>query len=234
MLSLLIRIFIKDSENVRDKKVRTAYGSLCALYGMGLNLLLFAGKYFAGHISGSVAIIADAFNNLSDAFSSGITVLGFFMAGKKPDGEHPFGHGRIEYLTGLTLSMMIMLMGFELGRSSVEKILEPQPVESGLLPVLILVLSIIIKLYMSIYNRKIGRKIDSAAMLATSLDSLSDCISTLVVLLSVGISHFFEVNIDPGPGLWWRFSLYTPASKPQRTPSPLFWARRPTGILLKI
>lgn len=222
MLSLLIRIFIKDSENARDKKVRTAYGSLCALYGMGLNLLLFAGKYFAGHISGSVAIIADAFNNLSDAFSSGITVLGFFMAGKKPDGEHPFGHGRIEYLTGLTLSMMIMLMGFELGRSSVEKILEPQPVESGLLPVLILVLSIIIKLYMSIYNRKIGRKIDSAAMLATSLDSLSDCISTLVVLLSVGISHFFEVNIDPWAGLMVAvFIIYAGFKAAKDTLSPL-------------
>ena len=129
MLKLLIKIFIKDRENVRDEKVRRAYGSLCSAYGVLLNLLLFACKYFAGLLSGSVAVIADAFNNLSDAVSSVITLLGFAIAGKKPDPEHPFGHGRFEYLTGLVLSMMIVFMGVELGRSSLEKIFNPQQVQ---------------------------------------------------------------------------------------------------------
>lgn len=201
MLKLLIKIFIKDRENVRDEKVRRAYGSLCSAYGVLLNLLLFAGKYFAGLLSGSVAVIADAFNNLSDAVSSVITLLGFAIAGKKPDPEHPFGHGRFEYLTGLVLSMMIIFMGVELGRSSLEKIFNPQQVQAGILPALILLASILVKFYMSMYNRAVGRKISSAAMQATAADSLADCISTVVVLISMGISYFFGINIDAWAGL---------------------------------
>ena len=164
MLKLLTKLFVKDPENVCDPKVRQAYGTLCGFYGIFLNLLLFAGKYFAGFLSGSVAIMADAFNNLSDAGSSIITLLGFALSSKKPDPEHPFGHGRIEYLAGLLLAALIIFMGFELGKTSFEKILHPQPVEAGLLPALILVASILIKFYMSLYNRKIGKKINSAAM----------------------------------------------------------------------
>lgn len=201
MLKLLTRIFVKDSENVSDPKVRHAYGSLCGFYGIFLNLLLFAGKYFAGFLSGSVAIMADAFNNLSDAGSSIITLLGFALSAKKPDPEHPFGHGRIEYLAGLALSALIIFMGFELGKSSFEKILNPVPVQAGLLPALILVASILIKFYMSLYNRKIGKKINSAAMQATATDSLSDSISTAVVLVAMGIQYFFNINIDGFAGL---------------------------------
>ncbi len=201
MLKLLTKLFVKDPENVSDPKVRHAYGNLCGFYGIFLNLLLFAGKYFAGFVSGSVAIMADAFNNLSDAGSSVITLLGFAMSAKKPDPEHPFGHGRIEYLAGLALAALIIFMGFELGKSSFEKILDPQPVEAGLLPALILVASILIKFYMSLYNRKIGKKINSAAMQATATDSLSDAVSTTVVLAAMGVQVLFNVNIDGYAGL---------------------------------
>ena len=222
MLRLLIRIFIKDSENLRNERVRRAYGSLCAVYGVFLNLLLFAGKYFAGAVSGSVAIIADAFNNLSDAGSSIISLLGFAAAGKKPDPEHPFGHGRIEYLTGLVISVMIILMGFEIGKSSVEKILRPQSIQAGLLPALVLIASILVKFYMSMYNRSIGRKIGSAAMEATAADAMSDCVSTLVVLLSMGLSCFFGLNIDAWAGLAVAaFICYTGFCTARETLSPL-------------
>ncbi len=201
MLKLLTKFFIKNPENVTDPKVRQAYGNLCGFYGIFLNLLLFAGKYLAGLLSGSVAITADAFNNLSDAGSSIITLLGFALSGKKPDPEHPFGHGRIEYLTGLALSALIILMGFELAKSSFQKILNPEPVQAGLLPALILVASILVKFYMSIYNRKVGKKINSTAMLATATDSLSDAVSTFVVLCAMGVQVFFHVNIDAYAGL---------------------------------
>ena len=201
MLKLFSRIFIKDSENVNDPGVRRAYGTLCSVYGIFLNILLFAGKYFAGLISGSVAIVADAFNNLSDAGSSVITLLGFVIAGKKPDLDHPFGHGRVEYLAGLLLSAMIIAMGFELGKNSLLKILHPEPVNVGLLPAVILLASIGVKFYMCLYNRSIGKKISSAAMQATATDSLSDTIATTVVLLSMGIAWLFHVNVDGWAGL---------------------------------
>lgn len=201
MLDFLIKKFIKDSENVQDAAVRRKYGTLCSIYGIFLNVILFAGKYFAGVLSGSVAITADAFNNLSDAGSSIITLMGFAIAGKKPDPDHPYGYGRVEYLAGLVLSALIIVMGFELGKTSVDKILHPSPVEAGWLPAAILVFSILIKFYMSRYNKRIGKKINSAAMQATSVDSLSDTISTVVVLLSMGISALFKVNIDGYAGL---------------------------------
>ena len=201
MFKLLTRLFIRDSENVRSAGVRRAYGTLCSVYGIFLNILLFAGKYFAGVLSGSVAIMADAFNNLSDAGSSVITLLGFVLAGKKPDPEHPFGHGRMEYLAGRMLSARIIVMGFELGRTSVEKIISPSPVEAGLLPAAILFASILVKIYMCLYNRAAAKKIGSAAMEAAAVDSLSDSVSTLVVLLSMAMSYVFSVNIDGWAGL---------------------------------
>lgn len=201
MLKLLIKFFVKDSENVTDPQVRSAYGTLCGFYGIFLNILLFAGKYIAGTISSSVAIVADAFNNLSDAGSSVISLLGFRLASRKPDPDHPFGHGRVEYLTGLVIAALILLTGFELGKSSLEKILHPTPVESGLLPIIILIVSIAVKFYMSIYNRSIGKKINSSAMTATATDSLSDSISTAVVLIAILVARIFGVNIDGWAGL---------------------------------
>lgn len=201
MIEILSRLFIKDRDKVNDPAVRRAYGTLCSVYGIFLNVLLFAGKYFAGVLSGSVAIVADAFNNLSDAGSSVISLLGFAIAGKKPDLDHPFGHGRAEYLAGLLLSALIVAMGVELGKSSIEKILNPEPVDAALLPALILVASIAVKFYMSCYNKAVGKKISSPSMEATATDSLSDSIATTVVLLSMGISYFFHVNVDGWAGL---------------------------------
>ena len=148
MIELLSHWLIRNRENTGDPAVRRAYGRLCGLVGIGLNLLLFGGKLFAGTVSGSVAVTADAFNNLSDAGSSVVTLLGFQLAGKKPDPQHPFGHGRIEYISGLVVSGLILLMGVELGKSSVEKILHPEAVDFSLLAVGILVASIAVKLYM--------------------------------------------------------------------------------------
>lgn len=201
MIEILSRLFIKDRDKVNDPAVRRAYGTLCSLYGIFLNVLLFAGKYFAGVLSGSVAIVADAFNNLSDAGSSIISLLGFAIAGKKPDLDHPFGHGRAEYLAGMLLSALIVAMGVELGKSSIEKIIHPEPVEAGLLPAVILLASIAVKFYMSRYNKAVGRKISSPSMEATATDSLSDSIATTVVLLSMGVSYFFHVNVDGWAGL---------------------------------
>ena len=191
MITLLERIFIKQG-----KDERRAYGILCGSLGIALNLLLFAGKYLAGFLSGSIAVMADAFNNLSDAGSSVITLLGFQFAGQAADEEHPFGHGRIEYLSGLAVSIAIIVMGVELGRSSIEKVIHPEAVDTGVLSMVILLVSVAVKLYMSFYNRRIGAKIDSAAMKATAADSLSDALATSMVLLSMLIMKFTGVNVD--------------------------------------
>ena len=196
MIHFLARKLIRDYNNVSDAAVRRAYGVLCGAVGIVLNLLLFAGKALAGIISGSIAITADAFNNLSDAGASVVTLLGFKLAAQRPDRDHPFGHGRMEYVSGLVVSMVILLMGVELAKTSVEKILEPQPVEFSPLVAVILAVSIAVKLYMSHYNRTIGRKIGSAAMAATAADSLSDSLATTAVLLSTLAGHFWNVNID--------------------------------------
>lgn len=201
MLSLLSRIFIKNHRDYSNPKVRHSYGMLTGIVGISLNILLFAGKYFAGVISGSVAVRADAFNNLSDAGSSCITLLGFLFAGKKPDPDHPFGHGRIEYISGLGVSVMIILMGIELFKSSVVKLIHPQELEVGLLTMAVLIVSVGVKVYMAVYNTSIGKKIDSAAMKATATDSLSDCIATMVVFLCMLLYYFTGINLDGISGI---------------------------------
>ena len=201
MITLLARLFIKDRDKGADAAVRRAYGMLCSLTGIGLNVLLFLGKYLAGRLSGSIAMTADAFNNLSDAGSSAITLLGFRMAAKKPDPGHPFGHGRIEYLSGVAVSIIIIVVGVQLGLESIDKIMNPQPVDAGLLPMLVLVASICVKGYMFAYNRGIGRKINSPGMAATAMDSLSDSIATSVVLISMLLSRFAGVNADGWGGI---------------------------------
>lgn len=194
MISLLARLFIKP--DLDQTAARKAYGILCGAVGIGLNLLLFAGKFLAGLISGSIAVTADAFNNLSDAGSSFVTLLGFQLAGQKPDSQHPFGHGRIEYLSGLAVALLILLMGLELAKSSIEKILHPVPVDSGALVIVILCASIAVKGYMWFYNRRISKKLDSPAMEATAADSLSDCVATTAVLAATLIGQFTGLKID--------------------------------------
>lgn len=222
MITLLARLFIKDRDKVADAAVRRAYGMLCSLTGIGLNVLLFLGKYLAGRLSGSIAMTADAFNNLSDAGSSVITLLGFRMAAKKPDPGHPFGHGRIEYLSGVAVSTIIIVVGVQLGLESIDKIMNPQPVDAGLLPMLVLVASICVKGYMFAYNRGIGRKINSPGMAATAMDSLSDSIATSVVLISMLLSRFAGVNADGWGGIAVAcFIIFSGLKAAKETLSPL-------------
>ena len=201
MITLLSRWFIRHRDHVTDPAVRRAYGQLCGLTGIGLNVLLFIGKFLAGTISGSIAITADAFNNLSDAGSSVITLLGFRLAGRKPDPEHPFGHGRIEYISGLIVSGLILLMGAELAKTSFDKILHPAAVDFSVIAMVILAVSILVKLYMSLYNHQIGKKINSAAMAATAADSISDAISTSAVLAAMLVAKFSGLMIDGYVGM---------------------------------
>ncbi len=222
MVSLLIRLCIKDRENIHAASVRSAYGILCGAVGIFLNILLFAGKFFAGTVSHSIAITADAFNNLSDAGSSLVTMLGFLLGGQKADKEHPFGHGRVEYLSGLAVAMLIILMGFELARSSVEKILHPEPVEFRGIVVAILCVSIAVKLYMFAYNRSVGKKVQSLAMQATAMDSFSDCAATAAVLLATLAGHFAHLQIDGWCGiLVAAFILYSGIKAGKETLDPL-------------
>lgn len=197
----LVRLFIKDCDNVTDPAVREKYGILSGAVGIVLNLLLSAGKLFAGLMTGSISITADAFNNLSDAGSSVVTLVGFKLAGQKADDGHPFGHGRAEYLAGLLVSLMILLVGVELGRSSIGKILHPEAVDFSLVSTAILAASILVKLWMGQFNRDLGRKIGSAAMAATAADSLSDAVATTAVLAGTLVNRFAHVNIDGWVGL---------------------------------
>lgn len=201
MIKLLAKIFIKNSENYTDQKVRSAYGYLCGAVGIVINVLLFGGKFLAGTLSGSVAVTADAFNNLSDAGSSAISLIGFRLASQKPDPGHPFGHGRFEYVASLIISMIIILMGFELGKDSVGKIIDPVAVEYSALTFAILGVSILAKFYMFVYNRAVGKKIDSSTLKATATDSISDTVSTFAVLVSAILATTMGVFIDGWVGL---------------------------------
>lgn len=222
MIKFLIKRLIKNSDNVKDPAVRRMYGTLCSSVGIGLNICLFAGKYLAGVLSGSIAIMADAFNNLSDAGSSLITLIGFKFAGMKPDAEHPFGHGRIEYISGLAVSAAIILMGVELAKSSVSKIISPSPVDMSMMSIAILAVSVCVKLYMCSYNRFVGKQIDSAAMKATAIDSLSDAVATSVVLLAMLVLKFTGLNVDGWCGamvaLFILYAGYSAAKKDTLSP----------------
>lgn len=193
MITLLSRIFVRQTEEMERRK---AYGTLCSIVGICLNIVLFAGKYMAGLLSGSVAITADAFNNLSDAGSSIITLIGFLFAGKEPDLEHPFGHGRFEYLSGFLVSIAIILMGFELMKSSVAKIIHPEQIDTSYVALGILAASILVKLYMALYNKKGAKIYNSPAMDATAVDSLSDSVATTVVMITMLIFRFTGINLD--------------------------------------
>ena len=235
MLILLSRIFIKDYQNYEKASVRRMYGILSGALGIFLNALLFGFKYFAGIISGSVAITADAFNNLSDAGSSLITLVGFKAAGMKPDKEHPFGHGRIEYVAGLIVSMAIILMGIELGRSSISKILNPVDINTGLISFVIMFCSVAVKGYMAFYNSFYGKKINSSTMRATAIDSMSDVIATTVVIISMVVSMLFDVNVDGYCGvLVAGFIIFSGISAASDTLSPLLGVKPEPEFVQKI
>ena len=209
MAGLLIRLFVKNSENTGDPDVRRDYGTVCGFLSIAINLLLFLGKLAAGIISGSVAAVADAFNNLSDAGTSIVTLLGFRLGAQEPDSDHPYGHGRFEYISGLLVSVAILLMGVELLRTGVEKIIHPSPTQMS--PALLAVLggAILLKLYMASYNKKYGKLLDSTAMRAAAADSLSDCAATGAVLISALISRVTSFEADGWAGaLVALFSLF--------------------------
>lgn len=222
MIQVLARVFIKNQEDVENPKVRQAYGVLCGTVGIVLNMLLFAGKWLAGFLSGSIAITADAFNNLSDAGSSVLTLIGFHLSGQKPDQKHPFGHGRMEYISGLFVSVAILIMAVELIQSSVHKLIHPEAIEGSPLILAILMVSVCVKVYMAYYNKKIGKKINSAAMAATAADSMSDTIATSAVLFSTVISMAAGVNLDGWCGLLVGvFILYSGVQALKDTVDPL-------------
>lgn len=196
MVKVLLKLFIKDVQNINDEKVRGMYGTICGFVGIFLNLCLFVMKFIVGIIYQSVAIEADAFNNLSDALSSIVTIISFKLSLRPADKEHPFGHARYEWLASLFLAMMIFLLGFELAKSGIEKIIHPSDIVFDKLAFVILCISIVVKFYMFLYNRKYGKLVNSSVLMATSVDSLSDVLSTSAIVFSLVMSYFIGYNLD--------------------------------------
>ena len=222
MTAFLIRLLLPPGADPGDPQVRQRCGSVSGGVGIALNALLFLGKLLSGLATGSIAVVADAFNNLSDAASSVITLVGFRLAGQDADQEHPFGHGRMEYLTGLVVALAILLMGVEIGKSSLEKIFSPEVTTFSWMAVVILFLSILVKLWMFFFNRTLGRRIGSAAMEATAADSLSDTAATAAVLLAMLIAKWTGLDIDGWVGLVVAgFILFSGVKSARETISPL-------------
>lgn len=232
MTEFLVNKFIKDSANIESTEVRTRYGMLASVVGIFCNVLLFSVKLAIGLILSSLAVTADAFNNLSDAASSIISFVGVKMAGKPADAEHPFGHGRIEYIAALIVSFLVIEVGFTFFKSSISKIMHPEEITFAPVPFIILILSILVKLWMAFFNNKLGKRIDSKVMLATAADSLGDVITTSATVISIVICHFTSINVDAIAGLivsgiviWSGVSIAKDTLEPligQRVPSELY------------
>ena len=222
MTELLLRLFVKDHRNTESPHVRSAIGSLSGAVGICCNVLLFAFKLLVGTLASSVSITADALNNLSDASGSIVMLIGFRVADKPADAHHPFGHARAEYLSGLAVAAMILFIGFELAKSSIEKIFLPTPVDLSALTVWVLLASVGVKLWMCLFNRKLGRAIHSTALLATAADSRNDCVATSAVLLAAVVERFLDIRIDGYAGLGVAaFILYSGIQLAKETVSPL-------------
>lgn len=222
MTSLLLKLFVPDHAHSAEPMVRSRVGTLSGTVGIACNTLLFALKLLCGILTGSVSITADALNNLSDASGSVVTLLGFKLAGRPADEDHPYGHARYEYLTGLAVAVLILFIGFELAKSSVAKIFAPEPVEISPLVVGILLASIGVKLWMCLFNRLLGRLIQSTALLATAADSRNDCITTAAVLAAGLVEQFVRIPVDGFMGLAVAvFILYSGISLARDTISPI-------------
>lgn len=222
MTKLLLHLFVKDYENTGDPAVRSAIGALSGAVGICCNLLLTAVKLLTGWLTGSLAVTADGLNNLSDATGSIMTLAGFRLAGKPADAHHPYGHARMEYLSGLAVAVLVLFMGLELAKGSVQKILDPAPVAFSAPALTLLVLSIAVKLWMFLFNRSLGNKIQSAALLATAADSRNDCVATTAVLLSGLLGRAADWNVDGFMGLGVSvFILYSGWRMAKETVSPL-------------
>ena len=201
MTDLLVKLFVKNSDDVKNSAVRTAYGRLAGIVGIICNVLLFAGKLAVGTLSGSVSVTADAFNNLSDASSSIISLIGFKLAEMPADREHPYGHGRYEYISGLVVAALVMVIGVELFKTSIEKIFNPEEVSFSIVTAIVLAVSALVKCWMMFFGRKLGKRINSQTLTATAADSRNDVISTCAVLAASVISHFSGVELDGYVGL---------------------------------
>ena len=222
MTKLLLRLFIKNADDTDNPRVRAAIGNLSGMVGIVCNLLLFAFKLLVGTLTGSVSITADAMNNLSDASGSIVTFIGFRVADKPADAHHPYGHARAEYLSGLGVAMLILVIGLELVKTSVTKILHPTPVSFTTVAALVLIASIAVKLWMCLFNRSLGKRIDSTALMATAADSRNDCITTGAVLLAAVVETLFSVPVDGWIGLAVAvFILYSGINLAKDTISPL-------------
>lgn len=235
MTDFLVNKFIKDSTNIESTEVRTRYGMLASVVGIFCNVLLFSVKLTIGLILSSLAVTADAFNNLSDAASSIISFIGVKMAGKPADAEHPFGHGRIEYIAALIVSFLVIEVGFTFFKSSISKILHPEEISFDLVPFVILILSILVKLWIAFFNNKLGKRIDSKVMLATAADSLGDVITTSATVLSIIICHFTSINVDAIAGLIVSaIVIWSGISIAKDTLEPLIGERVPAELYQKI
>ena len=235
MTDFLVNKFIKDSTNIESTEVRTRYGMLASVVGIFCNVLLFSVKLTIGLILSSLAVTADAFNNLSDAASSIISFIGVKMAGKPADAEHPFGHGIIEYIAALIVSFLVIEVGFTFFKSSIYKILHPEEISFDLVPFVILILSILVKLWMAFFNNKLGKRIDSKVMLATAADSLGDVITTSATVLSIIICHFTSINVDAIAGLIVSaIVIWSGISIAKDTLEPLIGERVPAELYQKI
>ncbi len=201
MTELLVRKFIKNYEQTEEPQVRATYGMLAGLVGICCNLILFGAKVAVGAVTGSISIMADAFNNLSDAASSIVGFVGVWLAQKPADEQHPFGHGRIEYISAFIVSFLVIEVGFSLLKTSVGKLLHPGELSFGLIPVGILALSVLVKLWLALFNRKLGKRVNSAVMTATAADSLGDVAATSATILSILVFGLWQVNIDGLIGL---------------------------------
>ena len=235
MTKLLLRLFVKNHENSEDMAVRASVGKLAGATGIICNIILFLGKLIAGLLAGSVAIVADAVNNLSDASSSVVTLLGFRLAQRPADQDHPYGHARYEYLSGLMVAVLILVIGVELVKSSVGKIIHPEAIDFSLLTVGILVASVLVKLWMSMFFGALGKRINSLTLQATSVDSRNDVVSTIAVLAGCLVGYVFHVNIDGFVGLLVAlFILYSGVNIVKETISPLLGKQADEVLVEKI
>lgn len=196
MTQFLIKTFVKDYQNTNNKDVRHRYGILGSIVGIVCNLILFIVKILIGMVLKSVSVTADAFNNLSDSGSAIVTLIGFKLSSKPADVNHPFGHGRFEYISGFIVAFIIMLVGIEFLKTSVDKIINLQDLNFNIISIIILLISIIVKLWLSIFNKDLGKRINSTAMEATSMDSLGDVLATSATIISVLVFAIAKVNID--------------------------------------
>ncbi len=235
LTELLLRLFIKETPGRTEQAMRRRYGTLSGVVGICTNIALVAGKLAVGLVSGSISIIADAVNNLSDAASSIVTLVGFRMAAKPADREHPFGHARFEYLSGLVVSIMILLIGVELLKSSVDKIIHPEPINASLITVIVLLLSALLKLWQGSFYRTVGKRISSAALMASATDSMSDVVSTTAVLFSTAIAWQTGLQLDAYMGLAVAvFILYSGIKMIKETLSPILGEAPDEALVLEI